>query len=69
MNSSKYYDCPEAATTRRGCCLGTGWEIFTRPVCDGVEMYCAPAESGDPEATPACMNAEKFGTPEALERY
>ncbi len=66
-NGSKYYDCPEAATGCGGCCMGAGWQVFTRPVCDGVEMYCAPAASSDDP--PLAEKLADFGTPEALEGY
>jgi hypothetical protein len=47
--------------------MGSGWQVFTRPVCDGVEMYCAPAASSDDP--PLAEKLADYGTPEALEGY
>lgn len=64
MNGSRVTDCPDQVRGGR-CCLGGGWRIFCRTVCDGIELYCAV----DSEDMPAEDLAERFATPEAMEGY
>lgn len=64
QHGSQVYNCPEQVRGEK-CCLGGSWRVFCRPVCDGVETYCAV----DSEDMPAEDLATRYGTPEAMEGY